>query len=172
MQRTARGYTGPRPSTYPRKRALGAQQLFDQLTREAARQVRAGCTQQPDHATAQQFTDATKGRPIGTFAIARMLAGARNAGAPREVALQFARALETFTLGLYTSDRACVRTVAIAETVAQGRADAAVLDALTSESPAKVKAALELLGRHQSELEELRAVLQRHEAELEARVVA
>lgn len=122
--------------------------MLDVAVRDALRQLRAACVRPVEPHAAQSFTDAVKGRHIGTLALQRMLFGARLAGAPREDALQLVRAVEGVVLSLWPDPAAdCPRAALEAETIAQAHADAAQIRAVLSECAGDLDAAIERTGR-------------------------
>lgn len=159
---STRHYNRPERTAYPIVRPLGAHpdhRELDRTWREAARQIRASCTTGLDAATGQQFRDTGKGRPLGALAIAKLLVGAKMAGASRTMALQLTRALEGFTVALYGAGTRCLRTAMVCETAAQGDADLAHLKALTSDCVAVLDEAIEKTDAHITALTDCRAAL-------------
>lgn len=157
-----RRYHRPARTTYPIVRPLGAvpdHRELDRTWREAARQIRASCTSGLDRATGQQFRDTGKGRPLGALAIAKLLVGAKMAGASRSMALQLTRALEGFTIALYGAGTRCIRTAMLCEAAAQGDADVAHLKAFTTDCVAVLDEAIEKTDAHITALTDCRAAL-------------
>lgn len=122
--------------------------MLDTAVRDALRQLRAACVRTPDEHAAQSFTDAVKGRHIGTLSLMRMLTGARVAGAAKADALQLARAVEGIIHALWHEPtESCPREALEAETIAQAHADAAQMRAVLSECAGDLDAAIERTGR-------------------------
>lgn len=144
-QRTLRGT--PRIS-YPSAGFPRVGRMLDVAVRDALRQLRAACVRAPEPHAAQSFTDAVKGRHIGTLSLQRMLVGARIAGASRADAWQLVRAVEGVVAALWPAPaEACPRAALEAETIAQAHADAAQLRAVLSECAGDLDAAIERTGR-------------------------
>lgn len=122
--------------------------MLDVAVRDALRQLRAACVRAPETHAAQSFTDAVKGRHIGTLALQRMLIGARVAGAAKADALQLVRAFEGVVAAIWHEPTdACPRAALEAETIAQAHADAAQMRAVLSECAGDLDAAIERTGR-------------------------
>lgn len=122
--------------------------MLDVAVRDALRQLRAACVRPVEQHAAQAFTDAAKGRHIGTLSLQRMLFGARLAGAAKADALQLVRAVEGVVLSLWPEQvSACPRAALEAETIAQAHADAAQMRAVLSECAGDLDAAIERTGR-------------------------
>lgn len=141
---------------YPAGRFPRVGRMLDTAVRDALRQLRAACVRTPDEHAAQAFTDAVKGRHIGTLSIQRMLLGARMAGAQRDDALQLVRAIEGIVLTLWRETHThCPRTALEAETLAQAQADAVQVRAVLSECAGDLDAAIERTQRAISAQHEL-----------------
>lgn len=136
------------PIRYPSTGFPRVGRLLDIAVRDALRQLRAACVRAPEEHAAQSFTDAVKGRHIGTLSIQRMLIGARVAGAAKSDALQLVRAIEGIVEAIWHEPTdACPRAALEAETIAQAHADAAQLRAVLSECAGDLDAAIERTGR-------------------------
>lgn len=145
---------------YPRAGIPRVGRMLDAAVRDALRQLRAACASPLDEHAAQAFTDAVKGRHIGTLAIQRMLLGARLAGALREDALQLVRAIEGIVLAIWHEPGArSTREALEAETIAQAHADAAQMRAVLSECAGDLDAAIEATGRELTRKHALLAAL-------------
>lgn len=156
-QRTSR----PRaPIGYPTRALPRVGRMLDVAVRDALRQLRAACVRAPETHAAQSFTDATKGRHIGTLALQRMLIGARVAGADKADALQLVRAIEGVVLAIWHEPaESCPRLALEAETIAQAQADAAQVKAVLSECAGDLDAAIELTSRALTRQQTLLGVL-------------
>ena len=145
----------------PRPQAVVDRSL-DRAVRNAARQLRAACPRTLDGAASQQFSDAQRGRPLGTLGLARMLDGARRAGAPLSAALQLVMAIEGHVRALWAEPGTdCPRAALRRETATQGAADVAQLQGVLTMSPADMERAIECTGMQISAAEELLAALTR-----------
>jgi hypothetical protein len=134
--------------------------MLDAAVRDALRQLRAACAHPLDEHAAQAFTDAVKGRHIGTLSIQRMLFGARLAGATRDDALQLARAVEGIVLAIWRDAAELSPRAALeAETLAQAHADTVQMRAVISECAGDLDAAIEATGRELTQKQTLLAAL-------------
>lgn len=130
------GYQPDRPALVDR--------ALDRTVRDCLRQLRAACPGTLDAAASQAFSDAARGRAVGTLALSRMLDGARRSGAPLASALQVVRAVEGHVRSLWLEPEGeCPRTALQRETATQGTADLAQLQSVLTMSPADLERAIE-----------------------------
>jgi hypothetical protein len=113
-----------------------------------------------DGAASQQFSDAQRGRPLGTLGLARMLDGARRAGAPLSAALQLARVVEAHVRAVWADEQAlCPRAALRRETESQALADVAQLQSALSLSIGDLELAVERTAQQLTAGQELMAAL-------------
>jgi hypothetical protein len=115
-----------------------------------------------DPAASQQFSDAQRGRPLGTLGLARLLDGAHRAEAPLAAGLQVARAVEAHVRGVWLEPECgCPRAALQRETATQGLADLAQLQSVLSMSAADLERAIECTAAQITAGQELLASLTR-----------
>jgi hypothetical protein len=100
---------------------------LDRLMKEAVLRLREE-TREPLGIDAQAYSDVLRGRPLGTRTLARIAIAAVRAKAAPESIMRLASTLEAWLLSLLPAAE-CIRTAAHMETVEQGEADSAVLEA-------------------------------------------
>jgi hypothetical protein len=128
MRPTLRKHPGPTYQTTRRRVAYHAQAAdLDRLMKEAVLRLREE-THEPLGIDAQAYSDVLRGRPLGTRTLARIAIAAVRAKAAPESIMSLASTLEAWLLSLLPTP-ACIRTAAHIETVEQGEADSAVLEA-------------------------------------------
>jgi len=150
------------PTTYQTRPQALADRHLDRAVRDALRQLRAGCPRTLDGASSQAFSDAQRGRPLGTLALSRMLNGAHRAAAPLDAALQLVRVIEGHVRALWLEPEAeCSRTALQRETSTQGTADLAQLQSVLTMSPADLERAIEATAAQITASQQLLASLTR-----------
>lgn len=159
MPTTAASRGAPTVAYQPRRPAL-ADRALDRAVRNALRQLRADCVETLDAASSQAFSDAQRGRALGTLCLSRMLHGARRAGARMTTALQLVWAIEGEVRSVWTDERSPGAHVALQrETEAQAAADVAQMQSALTMSVADLERAIEHTAQQLTAGRELLAAL-------------
>lgn len=121
-----------RTSTYPTSGGNRAVEYFHTSVVAALGRFRASYRSTPSRAASQAYTDVlSKGRPVGTVTIARLLMDGRAHGACRRQAEGILQTLHTCLRMIWPSKPLSVEVALLAETEAEGKADLAELRALS-----------------------------------------
>lgn len=136
-------YQRPTPLTVRPMSHHAPAEVLERLLVDALRDLCASCPRTV-HA-GQILTDATRGRPLGTKQLTRLLLAARDAGATREMALGVVQALDRFVAVIWPEPT----DLTLAETLRadqryEGRANEAEIDVLANPGcPGAIQRALE-----------------------------